>query len=84
MANAVRYGFSQYRFPKPGQPIDIQEADKRVKNIDGEWAKEHRTRGFVYQKPSPDFSSCSIEARCYLHSVLEVSVTPVDYSYWGC
>ena len=76
MANAVRYGFSQYRLPKPGQPIDIQESIKRVERIDEEWAYEHRTRGKIFEKPCPDFSSCSIEAQCYLHSILDKSREP--------
>ena len=84
MANAVRYGFTQYRLPKPGQPIDVQDAEKRVKHIEEEWAWECGRRGGEFERPSPDFSSLSIEAKCYLHSILEPSDIPVEEnSWWG-
>ena len=82
MANAVRYGFTQYRLPKPGKAIDIQEADERVKRIDREWAAEHAVRGKVFEKPCPDFSACSMEEKCYLHSILDLPVPETDPVEW--
>ncbi len=69
--NALRYGFAQYRLPEPGRSIDIEEAEDHVKRIEREWRAEKLKRDFSNEwAGAPPFSTMSINAKLYLHSVL--------------
>jgi hypothetical protein len=69
--NAVVYGFSQYRLPEPGRPIDVAEAEKHVANVEREWLSEKLKRDFSNEwTGAPPFTTMAPEAKLYLHSVL--------------
>ena len=71
MANAIRYGFAQYRLPKPGQAIDVVEAKERAEHIEKRWEIEGTgRRDDSVEEKSPAFAQLPIEAQCYLASVL--------------
>ena len=68
ICNAIRYGFDACRLPKPGEPINVQEAEKRIKQIEWEWQKEANKRDAG--KKAPKFTELNINAKCYLHTIL--------------
>lgn len=88
IANGIRYGFHQYRLPKPGQPVVVSTARDRCKNIETEWAREQHTRDFPKSfAQTPTITDCSTETQCYLHTVLksvprpEPTTVVYEYSY---
>ncbi len=69
--NALRYGFIQYRLPKPGKSIDTEEAEAHVVRIEKEWKEESLRRDPGQQwTGAPPLSRIPIDAKLYLHSIL--------------
>ncbi len=69
--NAVLYGFSQCRLPEPGRPIDVDEAEAHIVNIEKEWLAEKTKRDFSNEwTGAPPFTKMSKNAKLYLHTVL--------------
>jgi hypothetical protein len=74
--NAVRYGFLQYRFPKPGKPIDTEEAEAHIVRIEKEWREESLRRDPGQQwTGAPPLTKIPLDAKLYLHSVLNKEST---------
>ena len=69
--NAVQYGFAENRLPEPGRTIDVEEAEKHVRNIEKEWSLEANKRDLDnVWTGAPPFSRMPVNAKLYLHSVL--------------
>lgn len=93
--NALQYGFIQNRLPEPGRPIDAEETEAHVFNIEKEWREEKERRDSSDNwAGAPKFSRMPQQAKFYLHSILrdakieslkamkEPVETEAPYNYW--
>ena len=90
--NAVMYGFIETRLPEPGRPIDIKETEDHIANIEKEWREEKERRDPSNTwSGAPQFSKMPIEAKLYLHSILQdakqaalksTRKPDIPYYYW--
>jgi hypothetical protein len=70
--NALVYGFIECRLPEPGRPISVSEAEKHISSIELEWQAEARKRDLDNEwSGSPPISRMPLEAKLYLHSILQ-------------
>lgn len=71
--NAMRYGFIQYRLPKPGKPIDPGQAEAHIEHIGKEWKEESLRRDPGHRwTGAPPLTKMPLNAKLYLHSVLGI------------